>query len=219
LFADSAQRKIFYSPDVVAEYGEDMIFFGTGDRADPNDTDVVNRIYAIRNDWEDASTFTTLTESDLVDVTDNLIQTGTDEEKEAVMTELESKRGWYFNLEESGEKIITSVLVYNGVLYFTTYTPESDATNTSTDLCTTISGRGVARLYAVDYETGAAVKDFDEDGTKERSTIVGASIASSPVIAVRESGAVIYLGTEEGIETVDPVESITMQRFYWRQSF
>ncbi len=229
---DGVQRKIFYSPDVVAESGGvDMIFFGTGDRADPTETGVVNKIYAVKNDWEDPSTFTTLTENDLVDVTDNKIQLGTDDEKAAIEEELEKKKGWYFELENSGEKIISSVIVYNGVLYFTTYTPESSSSATITDPCGTISGRGISRLYAVNYKNGCAVKDYSsitetdgegntvDLGKEDRSTIVGASIASSPVIAVLPEGGFIYVGTEGGISKSSPIETISMNKFYWRQSF
>ncbi|WP_319525023.1 VWA domain-containing protein [uncultured Desulfosarcina sp.] len=228
---DSVQRKIFYAPDVTAEYGEDMIFFGTGDRADPEETGVVNRIYAIRNDWEDSSTFSTLTENDLVDVTDNLIQMGTQDEQDNAKAALDSSRGWYFELEDTGEKIISNVVVYAGVLYFTTYTPESSATTTTaTDPCTSISGRGTARLYAVDYLTGAAVKDYSSEtetdgdgntvtyGKKDRSKVIGTSIASSPVIAVLAGGAKLYIGVEGGIQEEDPIEEISMHKFYWRRS-
>ena len=227
LFASGGQRKIFYAPDVVAEIGEDMIFFGTGDRADPEETGVVNRIYAIRNNWTDSN----LTESDLVDVTDNMIQLGTQQEREDVKTALEGSRGWYFELEDTGEKIISSVVVYAGVLYFTTYTPESSASTTSsTDPCTTISGRGTARLYAVDYQTGEAVMDYSDEvetdgdgevvtyGKKDRSKKIGTSIASSPVIAVLAGGAKLYVGVEGGIEQEDPIEEISMHKFYWRRS-
>ncbi len=73
---DGVKRKIFYAPDAVAErYGE-MIFFGTGDRANPEETGVVNRIYAIKNEWSGTGYFSTLTETDLLDVTDNLIVLG-----------------------------------------------------------------------------------------------------------------------------------------------
>lgn len=234
---DDVQRKIFYSPDVVAEPGavpgssEDMIFFGTGDRADPEETGVVNRIYAIRNNWENLLTFDTLTESDLVDVTANLIQMGTDAQKKTAKTALESSRGWFFKLENPGEKIISSVIVYNGVLYFTTYEPESDTPDVVSDPCATVSGLGTARFYAVDYKTGGAVADYSSEtetdaegnpvihGKQDRSKVIGSSIASSPVIAVFSSGAVIYVGVEGGIETIDPVEDLSMYHFYWRQTF
>ncbi len=229
---DSVQRKIFYSPDIVLEEGEDMIFFGTGDRADPEETGVANRIYAIRNDWEKSVTFTTLTEADLSDVTANLIQLGTDTEKEAAAVSLESKRGWFFELENPGEKIISSVIVYNGVLYFTTYEPEPADAADPTDPCDEAGGLGISRFYAVDYLTGGAVRDFDEStteidgegntvdyGKNDRSKVIGSSIASAPVVGVFKSGAVIYVGVEGGIEAIDPVETLSMNRFYWRQSF
>ena len=75
---DNVQRKIFYAPDAVGEDFGEVIFFGTGDRTDPNETDVVNRFYAIKNDWSVADT---LDETDLVDVTDDLIQLGTEAQK------------------------------------------------------------------------------------------------------------------------------------------
>jgi type IV pilus assembly protein PilY1 len=217
------QRKIFYSPDAVLEDGEDMIFFGTGDRADPEETGVVNRIYAIRNDWEDSSTFTTLTEDDLVDVTDNLIQVGTDEEQATVEEDLENSRGWFFKLENPGEKIISSVIVYNKVLYFTTYEPE-DETDVDDDPCDETSGYGTARFYAVDYENGSAVADYDETTTgtyttSDRSMVIGSSIASSPALAIFSSGAVIYVGIEGGIETIEAIEDLSMNHFYWQQAF
>ena len=226
---DGVQRKIFYAPDAVVETGEDMIFFGTGDRADPDETSVVNRIYAVRNNWEDISTFTTLTENDLVDVTEDLIQMGTDAEKQATQAALDASRGWYFDLEHTGEKIISSVIVYNGVLYFTTYTPSSSG-STSTDPCESISGRGVARFYAVDYQTGASVINYSSEtevdgegneveyGKKDRDKIISDSLVSSPVIAILKEGAVLFLGVEGGIEREDPIEELTMHHFYWRQA-
>ncbi len=162
-----------------------------------------NRIYAVRNDWENSVTFTTLTETDLVDVTDNLIQLGTDIEKEAAAVSLENSRGWFFELENPGEKIISSVIVYNGVLYFTTYEPESEDADDPADPCDEAGGLGISRFYAVDYLTGGAVRDFDESttetdgegntvayGKNDRSKVIGSSIASAPVVSVFKSGAV-----------------------------
>ena len=117
-----------------------------------------------------------------------------------------------------------------GVLYFTSYEPETGG-SVSSDPCTNISGRGVARFYAVDYKTGAAVKNYSSTtevdgegetvtyGKLDRSKIVGTSIASAPVIAVLPGGAVIYLGIEGGIGKEDPVEDISLHRFYWRHAF
>ena len=219
--ADGVQRKCFYATDAVAEtYGE-MIFFGTGDREHPNSTDVVNRIYAIKNEWTSPAP-ATLTESDLLDVTDDLIQMGTEAEKEAARDGLENSKGWYFRLENLGEQITSSVTVYAGVAYFTTYTPEAGAV--VVDPCEAASGRGQARLYAVDYLTGSSVYDFNPEtgsdgglGKKDRSEIIGTSMPSAPVIAILPGLAVLFVGVEGGVAQQNPNPVTELNLFYWRQ--
>ncbi len=228
---DGVQRKIFYSPDAVAEsfggtIGE-MVFFGTGDRADPEKTTVVNRIYAVKNTW-DALPITTLTESDLTDVTADLIVLGTDAEKIQARDALLNSKGWYIRLENPGEKITSSITVFNGVVYFTTYTPESGGGGGG-DPCVVVSGRGDARFYALNYKTGEAAFEYSEDtetdgegntvtqGKHDRSQVIGTSIASSPVIAVFKDGPQIYIGVEGGVLTENPGVTYALNSFYWRQ--
>ncbi len=105
--ADNVKRKIFYAPDAVAEtyppgtQGE-YIYFGTGDREDPGNTTVVNRIYAVKNDWPTPALTNPLTESNLVDVTDNLIQLGTAAQKEQVRSQLNTQKGWFIQTGKRG---------------------------------------------------------------------------------------------------------------------
>jgi len=229
---DSVQRKIFYAPDAVAETAGETIYFGTGDRADPEETGVVNRVYAVKNDWEDIGTFSTITESDLVDVTDNLIQLGTDEQKVETQEALDAAKGWYIRLENLGEKATAGVTVFGGVVYFTTYTPEEEGTVVVGDPCEAASGRGTARLYMIDFETGEAVEDLSEEeetdaggtvverGKKDRSKVIGTSIPSAPVIAVlEEAGPKVYLGVEGGVAKEDTPSMPFAEIYYWRQIF
>jgi type IV pilus assembly protein PilY1 len=228
---DGVQRKIFYSPDAVEEsYGE-LIFFGTGDRADPEGTGVVNRIYAVKNNWESVG-FTTLTESDLYDATENLIVLGTDGDggtKQAAKEALSIHNGWFIKLDQNtGEKMTSPVVVFNGVVYFTTYTPESGSPPPD-DPCETVSGRGTARLYALNYKTGEAAFEWSDaeetdaagntvdKGRHDRSKIIGTSIASAPVVAILEGGPKIYIGVEGGVKKEDPNVTKAMETFYWRQ--
>jgi type IV pilus assembly protein PilY1 len=225
-------QKIFYAPDAVKENYGDMIFFGTGDREHPEDSifgpTVVNRIYAIKNEWKNPAP-PTLTESDLTDVTDNLIALGTASQREAAEVALDASKGWFLRLENPGEKMTSSVTVFGGVLYFTTYTPESSA-GPSSDPCNVASGRGQSRFYALKYRTGAAAYNYSSDvetnadgevvekGKKDRSKIIGTSIASSPFVAILPGGiAKIYIGTEGGVKTEDPVATTDMNMYYWRQ--
>ena len=223
---DGVQRKILYAPDVVGETFGEVIFFGTGDRTDPNETGVVNRFYAVKNDW---SAVGTLDETDLVDVTEDLIQLGTEAEKQTVISNLENGKGWYIRLENSGEKVVASPRVYGGVIYFTTYTPDSSAP--SGDPCAASTVRGIARLYAVDYKTGASVSAFSPEveidgdgnvvnlGKKDRVIAIGTAIPSAPVIAILEDGARIFIGVEGGIVSMPAIDTPDMYRYYWHQIF
>jgi len=231
---DGVQKKIMYAPDATLELYGDLIFFGTGDRADPEETGVVNRLYAIKNEWTDPATFSTLTEADLVDVTDNLLILGNETQRAEAQLALQTKKGWYIRLggplENPGEKITASVTVFAGVVYFTTYTPEVSGPP-PTDPCAAAAGRGQARLYAVNYLTGGAVYDWSSTpeftgdttpvevplGKRDRSKLIGTSIPSAPVIAVLPGGAKMYIGVEGGVTKQDPTAVTDVNAFYWRQ--
>jgi type IV pilus assembly protein PilY1 len=126
-----------------------------------------------------------------------------DAEKAALRQTLSySGNGWFFDLEHSGEKVVSTPLVYNKIVYFTTFTP-STATSVGTDPCGTGSGSGAARIYAVDYRTGEAVfENFDGNSamlTKEdRYKDIGSGIPSEPTLVVTEQGVFIVVGTEQG---------------------
>ncbi|MBW2089693.1 MAG: hypothetical protein JRI37_12055 [Deltaproteobacteria bacterium] len=212
---DGVQRKIFYSPDAVAETFGEMIFFGTGDRADPEKTTVVNRIYAVENDWEDPGTFTTITESDLTDLTDNLIALGTEQEKLDTLEALSNSKGWFIKLEHPGEKVTSAITVFDSVVYFTTYEPESGGGGGG-DPCAVVSGRGTARLYALDYKTGVSAFEYSEVG-HDRCIIIGTSMASAPVIAVLKSGPELYIGVEGGVYHRKAGSGKGLNTYYWRQ--
>ena len=225
---DGVQRKIFYAPDVTGHSWGEYIFFGTGDRADPDKTTVVNRFYAVKNTWDGAGV---LTETDLVDVTDDLIQLGTEAQKQAVQTSLENGKGWYIRLENPGEKVLAAPRVYGGVAYFSTYTPDSSGGGGGTDPCATSTVRGVARLYALDYQTGASrhmwnsEEEVDGDGEivelgkKDRSIEIGTAIPSAPVIAIFERATQIFQGIEGGVASHEAIQTRDMHRFYWHQRF
>ena len=62
----------------------------------------------------------------------------------------------------------------------TTFTPNNDP-------C--LPG-GVGKLYALEYKTGLAVLDFDNDGSLERSTDIGGGMPSKVVTVITDSGGV-----------------------------
>ncbi|MFH1935169.1 MAG: PilC/PilY family type IV pilus protein [Pseudomonadota bacterium] len=118
-------RKFFYPPSVTLEWGYDLVFMGTGDREDPCNTSSSDRIYSVK----DTHAATTLTESDLIDVT----------ESTAMPPDLNIHQGWYIRLAQ-GEKVLSEGVVFLKTYYLTTFFP----------------GQG-GRLYALNYKTGEAV--------------------------------------------------------------
>ena len=232
--SNGKKLKILYAPDAVAEkyppsaHGE-YIYFGTGDREHPGNTTVVNRFYAVKNDWTPLSA--PYTESDLVDVTSDLIQLGTATEKQQVQTNLDNAKGWFIRLNP-GEKVVSSPRVYAGAVYFTTYTPATVGGPINPDPCVASTASGNARLYALNYKNGASVSNFNASvekdtagtdvnglGKLDRSKWVGTAIPSAPVIAILPGGARIFIGVEGGLVSLPAVASQDMIRYYWNQIF
>ena len=115
--------------------------------------------------------------------------------------------------------------------YFSTYTPDSSGGSGGSDPCATSTVRGVARLYAVDYQTGASVHEWSSDvevdgdgeivelGKKDRSIEIGTAIPSAPVIAIFERATQIFQGIEGGVSNREAIQTRDMHRFYWHQRF
>lgn len=217
-------RKFFCAPGIAQEVGFEYVYIGSGDREHPLDTNVMNRFYAIKNRWPETwNDADPLTDSDLIDVTDDELQgslstpSGSEEEKKSIRTSLDTGNGWYIDMENAGEKIVSTPLVYNKVVYFTTFIPNATA---SESVCGG-SGAGVARLYAVDYKNGEAVfKDFDGNSqlTKEdRVKTIGSGIPSEPMLVVTEKGTYILVGRDSGPNITDTNEKQSMHRYYWQK--
>lgn len=224
-------RKIFGAPDMAmiaipsavttAAWMGDIIFFGTGDREAPKEinTSSRNRFYAIKNYWDDGSVG--LTHSDLYNATDNLIQDGSDSQEKQASQDLEAARGWYIDLTNNGEKVVSSPVLFNGVIYFTTFTPAASEA-IDDDVCYGNAIRGEGRIYALDALTAAAVLNLDKDGgeylnREDRSNVYTSSMPPSPMIAVFKDGAKLMLGGEGGIEETPVPVKIDLHKYYWRQ--
>ena len=220
------RRKIFYPPDVSLEkdggYYE-LVLFGTGDREHPKDTSLYtngyfDRLYTIK----DRNSGSVLTETNLVNVTENLLQTGTLEQKQSTYNALQNASGWYINLDQNmGEKCLAPALVFFGISYFTTFSPSSEGI---TDPC--FLGEGTARLYEVDYLNGNAVFNLDSYGTineltrNDRSTVIGTSIPSGIVIAIINGNTITgYGGVSNGIFKPYIGNSKVFFPVSWRQIF
>lgn len=187
-------RKFMFAPDVMKEEGDEYIYFGSGDRESPLDKVVKNRFYCVKNIDKarlaaTASDSNYLKEADLINITANLVQVGTDAEKQVAKDALEGGSGWYLDLLE-GEKVVASPIVYRGFVIFTTFTPTYDDLPDPSDICKSGGSSGEARLYILNYLNGSGAMDRngdDEVSTEDRATVIGNTIPSGPVLTLYQS--------------------------------
>ena len=169
----------------------------------------------------------------ILDVTDDLLQNKeTDEDTQRLYMNYitdaidhTNNRGWFIRFVEGtdtlkGEKMVSTPIIFNGVIYFTTYVPDT-ATTTSTDPCENPGASGTGYLWALDYKYGGAAMDFYEDpqlpGEKHREDrnkqLHTSGIPPQPVLIIQEGKPTIITG----YETTDPKFNPVPERFYWRQ--
>jgi len=245
----SVGRKIFYAPDVSLEkevrdvdgiptpMDYEMVYFGTGDREHPNNTSVVNRLYAIKDrnldqpikEGQDASG-----QYMMVDVTEDLLQepTTTAADLAAIRDRLKKQNGWFIQLNQfSGEKSLSSAVIFFGVVYYTTFTPNSAGGDPSADPC--YVGEGKGRLYELDWATGNAVFDNDLNNSvtaldpetgqnrlyylrrNDRIHETGTGIPSNPIITFIQGKTVGYVGISDGIKPITLKTSKSLVPIYW----
>jgi len=203
IFDSTNARKFFYPPSVALEKGYDLIFMGTGDREDACNTTSSDRIYSVK----DTHTSTTLTESDLVDVTDPA----------AALPDIPGgDNGWYIQLATTGERVLAEGTLFYKTYYVPTFSPNNEP-------C--LPG-GIGKIYALKYLTGEAALDF---GGSEliRSHDIGGGIPSKPVMVITEEGQKLLISvgstnpeatSEEvgaGIVTIDPLAPPVNLFYLW----
>jgi type IV pilus assembly protein PilY1 len=211
------RRKIFYPPDVTLERDAagpyEMVFFGTGDREAPKEGNVSNRLYAVKDRFTVTGGVYTpsapLEETDLVNVTNGLAE-GT-----------QVPNGWYIIFQHASEKCLATPVVFYKTAYFTTFT--ASAEGQSGDPC--YVGEGTGRLYALRYNTGDAVFNFDGSvdnvisSPSDRSLIMGTAIPSGVIITFVGGEAVAYAGVGGGVYTPQLSSTRPLVPMTWRIVF
>lgn len=177
----------------------DAILLGSGDSSNPLGTDTDDVFYMIKDVNVETQQFPSTTTpvtpvptakvlGDLFDYTDKPFNGLTGISLENKLLEVSLKSGWYFRLEDDGEKSSATALVINGIVYFTTFTPPD--TTISPNSCTISSGGGW--LYAVDLALGTneynwLTEDNDDQLNKDDHTRkVGNSPPGKPTLSVTD---------------------------------
>ncbi len=194
---------------------------------------VHNRLYAFRDynykTGAPVSTPSALTDNpsgDLYDATANKLGTLTGAALQAeIDTYVKTSKGWYIDLMEAnnvtltnglttkwvGEKVLAKTLIYNGVLFATTFIPANDSTAQNT--CQANEGEG--RYYEINYLTGTPAYDLNGDSILDRFAIAGGGIPSEVIIVIRDGGVTGLVGTSGGAKQVAPPGGSNRYKTFW----
>lgn len=151
----TTDRRFFHAPDLVEVVGSDDVPFdgvliSSGNRADPNETDVTNfhfylKDFKITSGDATVKSRSPLAIGDLEDQTDCVI--GTEPACAAGFP-----KGWKIELERAGEKGLSTPLTDGGRVFFTTFVPSSGAAT-----CAPTEGEG--SVYVVNLADGTAAEN------------------------------------------------------------
>jgi type IV pilus assembly protein PilY1 len=215
---DSAEdnRRFYYGPDVSEIALRDDHYYavalGSGFRAGPLDTTVEDRFYMYKDygvftlDQQQNFTLpaTSLTESNFYDATSHLLTSSNQGESDLASNAFENSQGWMLNLTTNGEKVLSSPLILDYKIFFTTYVPASS----STSACAPPTGN--SRAYLVNLFNANAVDDLNQSGELDKndrfSQLKQTGIAPDTKILIEDIvQPVVCLGTEcvSAVITVD----------------
>lgn len=219
----ATNRRFYHTPDLSGTLKDGTrqlnLVIGSGFQAHPLDEGINDRLYKLDvssivapTDDEGNVEYTALTESDLYDTTDNLIQQGSDAQKETAQTNLADADGWYIRFTRSGEKVLSSSTTLRGDVYITTYEPSGNA-----DPC--VPAAGQARLYHVKLRDGRAVVNYDNVGSDDaltkpdrEKTLKTTGLPPSPKSITIDGEEIIVTGSET---TKAPEPSSLVRKIYW----
>jgi len=209
--ASNAEKHPVYYQAAVAfdQYRKPWVYFGTGDREDPTDTTNPSEFfYAVKDDA--LGVYPRRENHELQEISS--VNTFTVDP---------TKKGWYMILEHGAqvvEKVLARPVVFNNIVYFTTYAYKGNATGCSID--------GDARLYILKYDTGGGalnvddLTDFAGPPSSQRFKKIGLGVPSNPVLSTKMSGKTsLIVGTTSS--QVYSQEAFTTEKgktlLYWRE--
>ena len=208
--SNSEKHPVYYQAAVAFdEYRKPWVYYGTGDREDPTDTTNPSEFfYAVKDDGLGVYPRRENQELQEISSVNTFIVDPT-------------KKGWYMILEHSAqlvEKVLARPVVFNNIVYFTTYAYKGNATGCSIE--------GDARLYILKYDTGGGALDVDDltdlQGTPspQRFKKIGVGVPSNPVLSTKMSGKTsLIVGTTSS--QVFSQEAFTSEKgktlMYWRE--
>jgi len=167
-------RMIYNEPDIgLLRHGAKSwltVSIGSGYRAHPANEAISDHFYVmldgavhvpLETKLKGKGDFKTLGTNDLVKLTvnDGVLSKG--ELGNKTIYDLESKVGWYLELPEHGEKVLSNAITTNGSVMFTTLVPGSGSAAAVGDPCVAPVTQG--RFYSLNIVTGSPGNDLNDD--------------------------------------------------------
>lgn len=164
---------VYHQPTLAKDSdGNIWLYWGTGDKTDPNGNTPGQYIYGLKPEWckNSSGVPTPCVRNDLVNITS--IQNDYCRDQSAP--------GWFINLAGQWEKILAEPVAFGNLVYFTSFVPAlgSSASCTKT---------GTSYLYAINILTGQGSCNAGSGAFEggERRMAVGVGIASAPMISLK----------------------------------
>jgi len=219
-------RRFYYPPDValISERGESAylaLAIASGYRAHPNDTDIHDRIYVIKDTdvYSAPTSYETLTESNLYNATLNLVAgDGSATQNDTAKAALDNTDGWYIFLDDEtdssvwqGEKGLSEALIIEGTVIVTTFTPNL---STATNSCSPQSGSGKVFFMSVLDASPVVTATTNRRPGRHLYGLSKSGIPPSPNVIVTKGGEpTLCIGTE--CKAADLIKGV--RRTYWHE--
>lgn len=168
-------RRFYHTPDVALVNSGGVpklaVNIGSGYRGHPLHTVIQDRFYSLQTS---TLTYTAnegaITENDLADLTSIVAEETADA---AVAT----TSGWMIKLGNAGEKVLSSALTVNNVIYFNTYEPTAIADSCQANV-------GTNRAYSVSLRNGTPIRSVGETpvASDRYTTITTSGLLPDPVV-------------------------------------
>jgi len=196
---------------------------GSGNRPHPKIADYTDRFFMVKDRIPD-ETFTALKTVDIMDniteVTETVIgdtgnsifTTAADATCQDDICRQRQKNGWYLDLLDSGEKVLSSSLTFEGITTFTTYVPNIGQSLTCGP------SEGVSYTYTVGMSSGIPLFGGIRSGRSEGRQITGAGIGSDPVVVSLDGSIFIGPGNLTILDREKDADVPNDQTFWYEEN-
>lgn len=204
-------RRFYHEPDVaLLNLGGDLsltVNIGSGYRGHPLNETIEDRFYSFRTaQLTKGEAEGALTESDLYDATDNLIEAGSEAEQDTAKAAFQSADGgWMLRLNSGGEKVLSRALTIGGKLYFNTYEPTTTPGSCSASV-------GLNRAYTAWLKDASpAAVDVNSTAPSARYNVVNTTgLLADPTVSSIGDDTVLLR-----FPSIEKIDGVQQGKTYW----